>query len=413
MGARFLSQALHIKMSSRRKFLIPAALVLIGVSLWNILPDYLDKRTSSQTYEDLREDYTEVPAGDDTEQKKDWWLTDVLIRFDELKEQNPDIVAWIRSDDPGSTGIDYPVLYSGDNEKYLRRDLYGEDHIAGSIFLEGLNQPDFTDYYTIIYGHNMNDGSMFGGLKKYKEKEFWEENQYFTLYTEDMAYRYQVFACQNAVNGGDVYKIGYEPGKECMDRHQLLTQFFQMVSGMTEEEAEKDACRVEHTISRTAMDGITNFLIQGDVYDRSYSNMDLSLFFDPGDYRMAMDIYEIERRSPRILAKEWDLFEPYACLEVKDGRSVFRLRQKKAGNRISLWYRRNNRWKQAARENGEFLLESTLFDYTVNARFPVTEGTATAETLCSGHGGNLIRKRHTAGKIASGLVGREFHTDKR
>ena len=58
----------------------------------------------------------------------------------------------------------------------------------------------------------MNDGSMFGGLKKYKEKEFWEENQYFTLYTEDMAYRHQIFACQEAVNGGDVYKIGYEPG---------------------------------------------------------------------------------------------------------------------------------------------------------------------------------------------------------
>ena len=201
-------------MSSRRKLLIPAALVLIGVSLWNILPDYLDKRASSRTYEDLREDYTEVPAGDDTEKKKDWWLTDVLIRFDELKEQNSDIVAWIRSDDPESTGIDYPVLYSGDNEKYLRRDLYGEEHIVGSIFLEGLNQPDFTDYYTIIYGHNMNDGSMFGGLKKYKEKGFWEENQYFTLYTENKAYRYQIFACQEAANGGDVYKIGYEPGEE-------------------------------------------------------------------------------------------------------------------------------------------------------------------------------------------------------
>ena len=50
-------------MSSRRKLLIPAALVMIGVSLWNILPDYLDKRASSQTYEELREDYTEVPAG--------------------------------------------------------------------------------------------------------------------------------------------------------------------------------------------------------------------------------------------------------------------------------------------------------------------------------------------------------------
>lgn len=172
--------------------------------------------------------------------------------------------------------------------------------------------------------------------------------------------------------------IGKIRGKECMDRHQLLTQFFQMVSGMTEEEAEKDACRAEHTISRAAMEGITNFLLQGDVYDRNYSNMDLSLFFDPGIYPMAMDIYEIERRSPRILAKEWDLFEPYACLEVKDGSSLFRLRQKESGNRISLWYRNDNRWKQAASENGEFLLESTLFAYKANGRFPVTEGTVTA-----------------------------------
>ena len=106
------------------------------------------------------------------------------------------------------TQIDYPVLYSGDNTEYLRKDLYGNEHTAGSIFLEGLNQPDFSDYYSIIYGHNMRDGSMFGSLDKYKEQSFWSDNQYFTLYTENMVYRYQVFACQNAVNGGDVYKIG-------------------------------------------------------------------------------------------------------------------------------------------------------------------------------------------------------------
>lgn len=105
--------------------------------------------------------------------------------------------------------------------------------------------------------------------------------------------------------------------------------------------------------------------------------MDLSLFFAPGVYRMAMDIYEIERRSPRILAKEWELFEPYASLEVKDGRSVFRLKQKDIGSRISLWYRNDDRWLQAAGEDDEFLLESALFDYTSNARFPVTEGTVT------------------------------------
>lgn len=60
----------------------------------------------------------------------------------------------------------------------------------------------------------MNDGSMFGGLKKYRKKEFWEENPYFTLYTEGAVYRYQIFACHEAENGGDVYKIGYEPGEK-------------------------------------------------------------------------------------------------------------------------------------------------------------------------------------------------------
>lgn len=123
-------------------------------------------------------------------------------------------MAWLRSDNPKELEIDYPVLYSGDNTEYLRHDLYGREHTAGSIFLEGLNQPDFSDHYIIIYGHNMRDGSMFGSLDKYKEQTFWEKNPYFTLYTETMAYRYQIFACQNAANGGSVYKIGYEPGME-------------------------------------------------------------------------------------------------------------------------------------------------------------------------------------------------------
>ena len=68
-------------------------------------------------------------------------------------------------DNQDELGINYPILYSGDNQKYLRTDLHGNSHIAGCIFLEGLNKSDFSDYYNIIYGHNMNDGSMFGSLK--------------------------------------------------------------------------------------------------------------------------------------------------------------------------------------------------------------------------------------------------------
>ncbi len=91
--------------------------------------------------------------------------TDVKVEFDKLKAENSDVIGWIRFDNQDELGINYPILYSGDNQKYLRTDLHGNSHIAECIFLEGLNKSDFSDYYNIIYGHNMNDGSMFGSLK--------------------------------------------------------------------------------------------------------------------------------------------------------------------------------------------------------------------------------------------------------
>lgn len=195
-------------------FLSVVGVILIVVALRNILPYYMDRFDSEKTYDKLRTEYIDVQEEHHGEKKKDWWLTDVFVHFEELRRQNENIVAWIRFDDTKATGIDYPVLYSGDNEKYLRRNLYGKYHTAGSIFLEGLNNPDFKDYYSILYGHNMQDGSMFGNLDKYRDQVFWEKNRYFTLYTEKTVYRFRIFACQEAVNGGYVYKIGYRPGEE-------------------------------------------------------------------------------------------------------------------------------------------------------------------------------------------------------
>ena len=75
------------------------------------------------------------------------------MEFEKLRKENADIVAWIRFDDPDEMGIDYPVLYSGDNETYLRKNLHGKIHIAASIFLEGLNQPDFFFFFNILIGY--------------------------------------------------------------------------------------------------------------------------------------------------------------------------------------------------------------------------------------------------------------------
>ena len=63
---------------------------------------------------------------------------------------------------------------------------------------------------------------------------------------------------------------GYLKGIDCLARHEKLTQFFQMISGMTQEKAQEDACRLEHYISSEALEGIDHFLQFGDVYDRTY-----------------------------------------------------------------------------------------------------------------------------------------------
>lgn len=234
------------------------AIFLIGIALYHILSPYLDRMQARRDYHKLAEDYVTVGSedddGDDQEkadseagrdsddgkqQKKDWWLTDVKVEFDALKAKNPDIIAWIRFDHQDEIGISYPVVYSGDNEKYLRKDIYGNKHIAGSVFLEGLNQSDFSDLYNIIYGHNMNDGSMFGDLKKYKDEGFWEENQYFTIYTESTVYRYQIFSYEDAVNGGNVYKVGYQPGDEYQDFIHEMVENSVMETGIKPQSTNK------------------------------------------------------------------------------------------------------------------------------------------------------------------------------
>lgn len=178
------------------------------------------------------------------------------------------------------------------------------------------------------------------------------------------------------LKGKDVIVLtdfGKRQGRECLERHEKLTQFFQMISGMSQDEAAQDACRVEHTISKAGMAGITNFLIYGDVYDRTYTNMDLSTLYENGTYIMAMEIYEIERRAPRVLSKEWRSFAPYVKLEIAEGDGTFYLQKKEKECSYTIWYRQNEEWVRLREEEGCVILPSRLFQYTVSAEAPVTE----------------------------------------
>ena len=114
-----------------------------------------------------------------------------------LREVNPDVTGWIRIPE---TKVDYPILQGEDNDFYLNHTWEKEPNSLGSIFLEHQSSPDMTDYNTIIYGHNMKNGAMFGDLDLFSLQRFWENHPYVYILTDDGVYRYEIFAfCQAEV----------------------------------------------------------------------------------------------------------------------------------------------------------------------------------------------------------------------
>lgn len=108
-----------------------------------------------------------------------------------LQENYPDVVGWLTME---GTGVDYPFVFSGDNEKYLRRNLDLEYRTAGTLFLDGRNSIDLSDFCSIVYGHNMHNKTMFGTLDRYSDPEFLEQHHTGALYLRNKTVRFEVIA---------------------------------------------------------------------------------------------------------------------------------------------------------------------------------------------------------------------------
>ena len=108
-------------------------------------------------------------------------IPDMAIDFDALHAINPNAVAWLYS--PG-TVIDYPIVRATDYDYYLHRLPDGTYNSNGTLFID-YNWTDFSDKLTVVYGHNMKSGRMFGSLTNYKKQDYFEAHQYLYLYTED------------------------------------------------------------------------------------------------------------------------------------------------------------------------------------------------------------------------------------
>lgn len=116
---------------------------------------------------------------------------DVDIPLSDDKKITENQVAWITMDD---TTIDYPVMQGDDNAVYLNKDPYGKFSLSGSIFLDFRNSSDFSDDYSLIYGHHMQGDAMFGALDVYVDESYFDEHLHGVLTTDDGVYDYDLFA---------------------------------------------------------------------------------------------------------------------------------------------------------------------------------------------------------------------------
>ena len=108
---------------------------------------------------------------------------------DKLKDINPDYIAWLQIE---NTPIDYPVVMESDRD-YLITGFYGENSIAGTPFIRRA-QNAFQDKNTVIFGHNMRDGTMFAALKNYLKSEYCKQYPTITILNKGREYKYKLFS---------------------------------------------------------------------------------------------------------------------------------------------------------------------------------------------------------------------------
>lgn len=128
----------------------------------------------------------------------------------ELVKINADVCGWITID---NTHIDYPVVQGNDNMEYINKDVYGNFALTGSVFLDADNASDISDAYTLLYGHHMENGAMFGDVAEFVDKSYFDIHQMGILFTKNgEVYEITFFACikTDAYDAALYYPTRYE-----------------------------------------------------------------------------------------------------------------------------------------------------------------------------------------------------------
>jgi sortase B len=172
-----------------------AFLVLLASSMALLLV-FLGVNVYSENADDL--------AGDTQRTLKP--QAETTMDFTGLVAKNKEIAAWLTVD---GTNIDYPVVQAPNNRYYLTRTADRKTSKQGALFIEYRNDPHFTDFSTIIYGHNLKSGKMFGRLEKFKDKKYFEQHKTGTLFLPGTTLKLEFLASAVTTPTSDYYQFAF------------------------------------------------------------------------------------------------------------------------------------------------------------------------------------------------------------
>ncbi|MGL4989760.1 MAG: class B sortase [Sarcina sp.] len=165
---------------------------ILCFSFYHLIIKIYDYKKADKTYSDI-----ENIQKNSTDREK---------FFKEMKSLNENYEFWLEVE---NTNINYPVVKGIDNLEYLKKDFKGENSQSGAIFLD-FNNNSNNDFNTLIYGHNMKNKTMFNNLEKFKNEEFFKQNNKIILTTNNQTYTYEIFAV-SLVDGNSDIDIHYTP----------------------------------------------------------------------------------------------------------------------------------------------------------------------------------------------------------
>ena len=241
-----------------------AAIAVFCYAAFNLYHIYTEYKKGTDEYNQIEEmavterdaDSAEV-AGPNAQLKPP-----IEVDFDKLKSVNEDVVGWIYVD--ALPDISYPIVKGKDNQTYLHQTYEKNYNFAGTIFVDYENSGDFSDCNTLVYGHNMKNGSMFGHLKKFREDDrLYKQDKYFWILTPERNYRYEIITAYTTGVNSDTYTLFKGPGEE-------FEKYLETIKGYSEIQTDDTDLTIKDkivTLSTCTGNESTRFVVQGKRVD--------------------------------------------------------------------------------------------------------------------------------------------------